>query len=261
MKRVLGYTFLLIISSFSFYLSSKTVSFLRKRDSIMTYLNSIESSYLVNVSEAIIDNDKIIPGLNGLKINKDKSYNSIKKVGSFNDNLLKYDIIPLKNSLKNNRDKYIIQGNKNKNMVSIFLYIDEYTNLDSITNLQAPFNLIVNDNYLSNHQKELNDLIIKGYNVLITDSNSFNKLNNKYCFMSFIDDTFKDQCYKHNYYSIYQGSIIENNYLNKIKRNIKSGMFIVLKGYYEPELKLIISYIQSKGYKISNLDNHLIESM
>ena len=77
-------------------MTHKTINFLKQKDKIMISLKNIQNNYYNKPIEPIIKDNTFIPGLNGFKINIDKSYNRLKKVGSFNKQLLVYDTIKTK---------------------------------------------------------------------------------------------------------------------------------------------------------------------
>ena len=268
MKNIKNYIFILLLSSFSFYLMQKTINYIKDKDNIMLSIKNVEDKYFQYPTEPVIKDNAIIPGLNGLKVNVNKSYNKLKRVGNFNNQLLIYDEVKVNNKLANNKDKFIIKGNSKKNMVSILLYLDD---INKIGNYDVPLNYIVSYSFFIDNYSKLKELIDYGSNILIYDisKNNINNLSiklnktkqiNKYCFNELMNNSFKDLCTNNNYYSI-NTDIIKNNYLVNIKKEVSSGKLIVLKGNYQNELNIIISFIKSKGYTITNLDNHLNESM
>ena len=68
-------------------------------------------------------------------------------------------------------------------------------------------------------------------------------------------------CKNSNNYTIKPNIIIEKYPLKEIKENIKPGSIIAIKinDTLTKELGLIINYINSKGYQIVNLSEHLSE--
>ena len=209
MKKIGWYLTILFFSIISFFLTHKTTNYLKQKDKLMLFLKNIEDEYYQKPLTPVIENDTIVPGLNGYRINVDKSYNRLKKVGSFNEQLLVYDQIKIKDSLSNYQDKYIISGNPKKKMVSILLYSDELVDLD------VPLNYIVsysNLNDLSKLIKEKDNILI--YNINEDNFNNASKLlskqKNRYCFNEDKDNDYKNICYQNNYYSI-STSVITNN--------------------------------------------------
>lgn len=273
MKKKIGYIFLLIFSFLSFYITYKTANFIKQVDVIMKKIKETSNDYNISRTNGIINGDTIIPGVNGLKVNIDKSYNKMKKVGFFSDKLLVYDILKNNNLLADNLDKYIIKGSNTKKGVSILLFLDDKSDKKTFNKLiNYPLNIIVNYNYYLDNEKYINNLIKRNYNVLIYSISEYNIKNftqkikilpqkKLYCFNNHKDEMFKNLCMNNNYYSILNENNISNNYLQNIKKNLKNGEFIVLKGSYENELVSIINYIDSKGYDILNLDSLLDENI
>ena len=68
---------------------------------------------------AIIEDDYIIPGLNGYAVNVLKSYNNMRYLDTFNSYYLEYDKITPEISLENNKDKIIKFGNPSKNNIAL----------------------------------------------------------------------------------------------------------------------------------------------
>ena len=108
----------------------------------MEEINSKSSNYNVIPTNAITDVDTIIPGINGLKVNTQKSYNNMKVNKIFREDLLVYDILFPDSNLSNNKNKYIISGNKSKNNISILIILDvkDISKLSKINNLSIFIN-------------------------------------------------------------------------------------------------------------------------
>lgn len=265
MKKTFEYIGILCLLCFSFFLTNKTVLAAKEVDSIMKDIKKNSNYFKKEPVEASVLGNYIIPGINGYKVNIDKSYNNMKKYGIYHSSLYVYDSIKVKKQLKNNLDKYIISGNKTLKNVSIFIYLDE-KNIDILAS-NYNLNYIVNYNFYFEN-KEYIDNHINGNIILFADVDKKNikkyknslKQNNKYCFITKQDDT-KEICKLEKFYSIYQDKIIKNNYLYNVKKVLKNGYFIVLKDIKINEIKQIINYIYSKGYDILNIDNLLQENV
>ena len=137
MKKIIRIFFIITLVCFSFFYTDRVMNYLNSKDPLMIKINNLKEDYEVSPVNAIIDNDTIIPGKKGLEIDVDKSYEEMKLGGIFREESLVYkDILPSK-SLSNNKDKYIIKGNK-KNEVSLLLIYssrdyDKIKNIDNIT--------------------------------------------------------------------------------------------------------------------------------
>jgi len=267
MKKNISYLFLFLFSFFSFFVTIKTTAFIKQADVIWQHIEENEDDYNIEQVDGIILDDMFIPGTNGLKVDVNKSYNNMKRIGFFNDKLLIYEDVKNNNLLIDNLDKYIISGSKNKHAVSILLYINNNTQMDVIKSIDYPINLIVSYDYYLDNKDLLDDLTNKKNNILINNISSKDikniKLNQKngYCFFKDKDNDFKKLCATYNYYSILDHSIINKNYLFNIKKNLENGKIFSLNGSYEKELKTIFNYINLKGYEILSLDELLKENI
>ena len=260
MKRIFGYIGLFSVVCFSFFMTNKTVDVAKNMDSIMIQIKDNMDDYKVFKSEALIDGDTIIPGLNGYEVNVNKSYNYMKKVGIYDPSLFVFNDIKVSNEIKNNLDKYIIKGNKDKKMVSIIIYYDK----NDIKELQKKIGN-KNINIIVNNYDEIKN-IPKNYNILIDNKSNLDKYSsliknnqeNLYCFNKKMNESFLNDC---QFYDAYSLSIepITNRYLYHTKKILESGSILVYDGNIVDEISTIINYIESKGYKIETLDKHLKE--
>ncbi|UKI26793.1 MAG: peptidoglycan binding domain-containing protein [Bacilli bacterium] len=117
------------------------MNILNNRDPLMIKLNDIKDSYEVLPVNAIINNDTIIPGIKGIEVDVDKSYEEMKLGGIFREEALVYRNIMPSNSLVNNMDKYIIRGSNKKNVALVIIYNDrDYDKIKGINNLSLYLN-------------------------------------------------------------------------------------------------------------------------
>ena len=223
-----------------------------------------------------------MPGLNGKSINNNKSYDNMKRFGKFNENLLIYDLVLPEVSIKNNYNKYIVGGNPRKNMVSLIFKVDENNNIDEVLNVideNAKVNFFVDGNWLENNEASLKKIINSNYNIgnlsyngdysnsgyiwINTIINKYSKQDNSYCYLEEKDEEALKICGMQKSYTIIPSIITGSNPLIEIKNKLKSGDIISLNINKTTlkELPLIINYINSKGYKIVNLDELLSEDM
>ena len=87
------------------------------------------------------------------------------------------------------------------------------------------------------------------------------KQKTSYCYNEKEDKSALSICSLNKDYTIRPNIITNKNPLKKIKESLSSGSIISMKinSETEEQLKLIINYINSKGYKIVNLEEHLKE--
>ena len=82
-----------------------------------------------------------------------------------------------------------------------------------------------------------------------------------YCLMFDKNDEYMDICKINGNKTIYPNLYIKNNGLVNLKQNIKAGSLIAVEvnNNILNELDNMINYIESKGYQIAALNNHLME--
>ena len=225
---------------------------------------NIKSNYEVLPVDAFIEDDTVIPGVIGRKVDINKSYENMRISGIFREDALVFkDILP-SSSLSNNMDKYIVKGNNNKKEVAIIVifnnnYIDEINQIDNIT-------VFVNHNDLNIENikkikgKEIYTYGNKGeYNseMLISDNVLINRItNNKssYCLVESKNNEILNICNSNNMYVVLP-NIVGGYY--EVKNNLSNGSIIFLDKIND--IDNIIRYINSKGYNIITLSKLLTE--
>lgn len=280
MKNALKMIGLFILIGFSFFYTDKVIEVIREEDKIMIELTSIEDIYRVEAMDATIIGNTIIPGLNGKVINIEDSYNKMKSLGIFDKNLIIYNDIVPNVSVTNNKDKFIIKGNNNKQMVSIVFIMDNDKYLDDINKVlalkQVKVNYFVTYTYLINNSTKIKDIDHEFYSYgdngkysndnLLFSNNLLTRIKNNnaiYCLAKNMENDILDICSKHNLYTITPSIIGSTTPYNTIKDKLTSGSIILLSMNKEVinELSTIIDYIKGKGLKIDTLSNMLKEEL
>ena len=206
----------------------------------MVYLNEIKDEYKISSVDALIVGNSITPGVSGREIDVKKSYENIisirtfnhcymRKINKFSSSLIVYKEITPEVSLKNNKDKYIVSGNKSKNRVSIILKVNDKRKLDKIKN----FNF---DYTIDNKKTEINNFCI--YNNL----------------------EYLNYCASNNMYTI-KPIEISNYPLKKTKEVIKNGSILIynVNNEFINEYELILNYIKSKGFIVVDISKLISE--
>ena len=70
---------------FSFYYTHLATVVVKNNDPIMKKIINVSKTYTQKPINATLSNNSIIPGVSGLEVDLDKSYESMKKYGSFNE--------------------------------------------------------------------------------------------------------------------------------------------------------------------------------
>jgi len=264
MKKLIRIFFLLFVVCFSFFYTDKIIDLINKNNPLMIEISNVKSDYDIIPVNAVIDDDTIIPGVKGRNLDIDKSYENMKISGIFREDALVFrDLFP-SDSLKDNKDKYIIKGNQIKNEVAVIIvfnnnYIDKINELQEVT-------VFVNHKDLNiNNINMLKDKEVYTYGnngvymeeALVSDNTLINRLSNnesKYCLTKNKNDSVLDICSKNNMYTVIPN--IVGGYYN-VKKDISNGSIILLDSLNN--VNDIIKYIRSKGYDIVTLSKLLSE--
>lgn len=213
------------------------------------------NGFKIDSVNAIISGNTIIPGINGRKVNVNKSYKRMKANGFYNEDLYVFDYIKPNISLSDNKDKIITNINSKKRMVSlIFLVDNDPTDILKIIN-----NYNVKANFFIKNKTNIN---FKPHNMgIISDDYSeielFKMTKDKYCLST---DNNKP-CIDNDLYLVKPFKISSNTPLLDIENNLDNNkifLFTINKSL-KRELPSIIIYLKSKGYTITNLDEAVLE--
>lgn len=260
-------------------MTEKTALVVNNMDEIMIEININKDNYKRKSVDAKIEGNTIIPGIMGREVNINKSYKNMKSNGYYNEKLYIYDYFKPNISLSDNKDKYIINGNSSKRMVSLIFLItgsDDITDiLKIINNYNIKVTFFVDYNWFSNNVNIINTLINNNHNVGIllenyTDSSfewmdmvikNVNKQNNVFCYSNSENQANIDSCVLKNNYTIKPFNVSKTTPLVNIKENLSEKNLLALENstQLKKELSTIIIYIKSKGYKLTNLEEHILE--
>ena len=283
MRKTFEVIGLISLICFSFFYTEKISTVIKENDDILKEIENVTSQYKTEAINAIIDNNNIIPGINGREIDIKKSYKKMKKVNSFNSNLLVYKEIEPEISIKEVYDKYIISGNQQKKEVSLLFLVEGNDNVEDIVNILKQYEIsstfYTDGNWFENNNEKVIELIEEGYlignlgynykydvsgiswmNTIVT---KIGKQNNTYCYTEKENTDLLNVCKNNKSYTIKPSIIVRNNPLIEIKENLTNGSIIALEinDITIKELPLIIEYISSKDLKIVNLEQLLDEKI
>ncbi len=93
MKNIIKYIGIFVIMLIGFYYTEKMNDVVINNSSLMLEINSKENDYKIDAIDAFIEDNYIVPGLNGKKVNVLKSYDNMKGLNTFNSSFLEFDII------------------------------------------------------------------------------------------------------------------------------------------------------------------------
>lgn len=279
MKKVFQMIGLISLTCFSFFVTEKTVTVVSDMDDIMIEIKEKKDKYKKEAIDAQINDNTIIPGIRAKEVNVNKSYKVMKSNGYFNDRLFVYNYKKPNISLNDNIDKYIISGNSSKRMVSLIFTVEADEDITSILNIIDNYNVkatfFVNYNWFINNNNLISKMIKNGHIISpllddYSDSNfewmnmvlrNINKQSTIFCYNENLNNENLEQCVLKNGYTIKPMIISDKTPLVDIKNKIESGSFFSLKinSQVKKELSTIIIYIKSKGFTLTNLEEHILE--
>lgn len=276
MKTFFKLTGLLVLFFFSFFYTEKVINVITEQDEIMIKIKENEEKNNIPSTNAIINKNTITPGLSGKEINIDKSYKEMKKLGTYNENMLVYTKVLPEVSINNNKNKYIRSGNKNFTEVSLIFKINKNTDLQKLLTLldknNTKANFFISYEYLEKHINEIEkEKNIEYYNygkngtyndeIILIANNIISKKSNpaNICLTETNTNNTLKICSENEQFTIYPEII--NGTINSIKSKINNGSIISFEitNTTLNELPLIINYINSKGYTISLLSELINE--
>ena len=134
-KKICSIVFSILLVVFSFYYTNKVVNSLKEKDPIMIEIKKYDRYYPDTKIDSILNDNNIIPGIKGIKVDIDKSYSNMKKIGKFDKTLLVFEETTPQNDLKDNYDKYIVSLNKKEHNVSLVFYLEDTSNITEILSI------------------------------------------------------------------------------------------------------------------------------
>lgn len=282
MKRIFQAVGIITLLVGSFMYTEEVAMTSKLSDDLLNEIKEKSGNYKISPIEATIKNNTIIPGINGKEVDVQESYNKMREIGYFNDKLLVYKDVFVKESLKENKDKYIISGNQSKKEVSLVFKVNNTDDIEGIINTLDKNNVKGSFFITSTFLERNNNLVLRSLQnghtmgnlsddedyddsdfiwmktVFISDK--FQK--NNYCYVEKPDDAVLKICKVQNSYTIIPTIVIKNRPFVQIKENLKPGNILLfyVNSKTKTELENIINYIKAKGYSIKSLEKLLDEN-
>jgi len=257
MNKYIRYFGMIAILCFSFYCAEQTALFMQKKDPLYESIAAVSDDYNVTSVDAIIDNDYIIPGLVGLKVNKEKSFQNMKYEGAFQTSKLIFEEIKPMISIDQNLDKIINQGNVSKQAISLIVQDDNL--IHYLEEMNIPYAVLVTEENVTTHYAYGTKINydFKNYDT-VEKKLKANKENNELCF---ITEKHEDFCKQKKKRLIEETYILTKNNFASLYNKVASGNIIYLQNNLGiSNLKLLLSKIYFKGLNIISLNDMISES-
>lgn len=281
MKNTFKIIGILLLTFFSFYYTNKVVELSKSKDPIMIKILKESKDYTLESVNATISDDYITPGVSGKKVDVEKSYEKMKKLGSYNENLLVFINDSPNISITNIYDKFVIKGNGEDKEVALVFKANSNENIKEILSIlknnlvkgtffvdgkwakdnKDVLEEIDNDNHLLANLGYDNNY---GYTNIKKVNQLLKTITNKkinYCYVSYDNQEVLDNCSKNQMYTIKPIELNDKAIYMDIKNNLSSGNILSVSTNNTSiyELDLVIKYIMQKGYDIVSLDELLSE--
>lgn len=263
---------LFVLFCFTFFFTEKVINVTQEQDEIMIKIKEIAPSKNIPATNAIINEDTIIPGNTGKYIDILESYKSMKKISYYNESLLIYKDVYPEVSIYNNYNLYLTSGNTKEKKVSLIYILNNDKTLDNILNIinknNTPINFFIDSTFLNNNIsiiEKIKNNNIYNYgsngkytkdNLIIANNIINNKSNNTSNLCLFLNKNNEslNNCANNKMLSLIPS---KNTTYQDIKNNLHNGDLLLITN--TQELSSIIDYIQSKGYKIVPLNDIITE--
>lgn len=245
LKKIYKYIGLFAIMVFSFYYTDKIALMVQSNNPIMQKINDAAKENEKEYVNAIIDDENIIPGKNGLAVNAEKSFSIMKSFGTFNSYYLVYDQKKPEISLEDNKDKIINNGNlSSKNIALVLEYNQNTISYLEENNIKASV-LVNKENYQSISRLEKINYDFNNYEPLETVLKKEQNAN-QLCFVNNRD--YLSFCKGKGKYLVDTDLILTNDSIFSVKNQIKNGSIIFIKKDTSIDtIKVLLSHIKFKG--------------
>lgn len=277
-KSGLEIFFIILLVLFSFYYTDKVIGILESKDPIMRQLKMVNSKKERESVDAVITNNKIVPGYNGVKIDLEKSYLRMKSYGNYNESLMVFKEVKPIISIDDYYDKYIASGNGLTSSVSLVFTLTDSnkTVLDFFSDFKIPSTFFVSIDFLDNNMDFVKTLANNGQEMEllpVSDVSLFNEgrrklesltnLQSKYCYATYDDEAVLNLCSRQRMHTIIPTIRLNNNIYSNLKGNLRSGSIINITPSDNnlKEMIVVVNYIKQRGFKLVSLDTLLNEGV
>lgn len=245
---------LLIVGSF--YFTDKVMVYINSKNPIMKEIVLNKDKYRVEPVNAIIQDNTIIPGVNGKEVDVNKSFNKMENYGYFNELYLIYDKSAPLLSLNDNIDKIIIKGNPKKRMVSLVIdHNNEVINYLKQKNIKYTLIAKMDDNIDTNLEYingEIDDKLFSNLNSLLNHK----KVNSKLCL---VGNSNLELCKKKKYYLFKYSINMDDNLLSNINEVSSGDIIYISRSVSLDKVKSLLNEISRIDLEINYLSKLISE--
>lgn len=238
--RLIGIMSLLV---FSFYLTDAVTELAITSNPLMQSIKDNSKKFVCESVNATINNNTIIPGIKGKRVNEMESFLNMKDFGAFNNNYLVYDYIKPDISIEDNKGKIIISGNKSLRQISLLIRENESV-LEFLKNNNIKYSRLIgvdseldtNENInIENESDKFNDL-----NTLLNKKD----LNKEICLLNYSNI---ERCKELEYYIVkYSMELKNSNIIDSINMVDNGSIILIDDNLSLDNFKLFLSRVKNK---------------
>ncbi len=256
MKRVLKYLSVTLLVLFSFYYTNVVSKIFIEKSELMKQIKNYHLEYEKNYVNAVIVDNYIIPGINGIQIDDQSSYYVMKENNQFDKDLLVLKETTPYDSYYSHLDLIINKGNPAKNGVSIIV-----ENNTDIINYALKKKIVINR--LVDKKTVLNNSFYEQINHDFLHYEQVEKIldhNNINTNICIINDNEFDFCKSNGKYLV-KPSIYLENQSKMLNENITAGDIIFLDNNYSlSKFKLLLLKVRTLNLRLMYLNELISES-
>ena len=247
MKQILKIVSIIFLICFSFFYTNQAIKWSRLGDPIMKQVMEEGLHNFINpISIGKISATEVRVGSVGYKIDINKSYEAMKQVGTYQDNLLVYKEVKPANSINDNLNKYVVLGNSRKQGVTLVFRSDNIADLKVINGIIKEKGIMVT--------------FINRNDLFFSNAEVYKLYNPDFCYTIRTNRSLLNDCAKNNKITV-KPIQIRNSLYKNIKNKVVVGSIFEIEVNQNNvnELPLVINYLKNKGYKLLPLSEHIRE--
>lgn len=243
----------------------------------MTRIKEEKETREIKPVNGILSNDTMEVGKSGVTIDEDVSYEKMKKLDEYNENLLEYIFTKPLITKKNNLEKQITGKVTNEKEISIVFEVENLDNLEEINYILKSNNtkvtFFIDGKTIENNLLYLKQNLLKNTSLgLLGYANNYNETSLRYTkgliekhfslteYCLYKNEEFLESCKTFKINTI-KPQKIEKYLYSHLKQNIENGKIyqISINNSNIKQLNTTFKYLKQKGYTIKTLEDLLKE--
>lgn len=247
----------------------------------MKRIKENEDKFIEKPVNADMNDNYLIPGVSGLKVNYKESFSKMKQYGTYNESLLVFKEVMPTISMDDYYDKYIMAGRGVNNDVSLVFRVESNDDITEVLNTLDKTGVVatffIDGLWLDNNVNLVTEMTFNSHQIEILNyhgtydeiyfSNALGKLQRitnlkpKYCYALYDQKEVLELCSKLKLHTVIPTIKTGNYPFQEVKRKLNKGAIVgfTMNSSTNIELETVINYIKQKGYELNTLDYLLLE--